>query len=1113
MADQKISELTALVGSSVDGANDLLAIVDDSESETKKILLNELDNFLKDTTVTQTNKTLALGSNTISGTAAQFNTAVTDDTFAYISDNLSVFAATTSAQLLGVISDETGTGLLVFNDTPTIITPTVASFVNATHDHLAAAGGGTITEASISDLQSYLLNIVEDTTPQLGGSLDANGFDLKLDPGDHISFDAAETQQIIGGTDGLLINLPTGDDWVFRINLGEVAKLSATVFDLNGQDIDLNSGAAITFDSSTQAQKIGGDSGGLTYTIPTGDTHDFVINAVSEFLINATTADFQGNTLTDILDITSITSLNGVVIGNYILSTDKLDALSATTSAELATVISDETGSGLLVFNDTPTIITPTIASLTNATHDHSNAAGGANLTNTALTSGTFSSITGIGTQTQALNMNSNLINNVTDPSSAQDAATKNYVDSIAINGVVWKESARVATTANVTLSGEQIIDGVTTTTDRILVKDQTAGEENGVYVTAAGAWARGTDTDTAAEILQMAVFIQEGTANADQGFVLTTNAPITLDTTSLVFTQFTGLGQITAGAGLTKTGNTIDVIGTASRITVNANDIDIASDYVGQTSITTLGTIATGTWEATAVASAFLDADTAHLTTNQTFSGVKTFSADIQASEDIELTTGKILAFDSTTQAQKIVGDAGGLTSTVPNADTHDFIVDATTVQVIAETGVTVTGTLDVSGILDTLDIETATVSARDGSLAITIADSTGVSTFVSGAVLVAPVLGTPASGALTNCTAYPGDSSLVTTGTITSGTWQGTVVASAFLDADTAHLTTTQAFSGRKTFNNRVIYDQGADVASGTELTLGDDGNAFDVTGTTTINTILATNWTLGAQIVLRFDGILTVTNNSGGTNDILLGDGGNMTTAAGDILGLIFDGTDWREMFRSVVGGGGISNIVEDTTPQLGGDLDGNAFDILLDTGDHISFDAAEAQKISGDAGGINLDVPTGDAFDIRINGALEFGFGATLLDMNNNALIMGTGIIELSAGSQSIIGSATGIDFNTATGDTHDFRINNNSIFEVAATTITFADNLDVVLNTTTGTIWGTGVTEKQAWWGATAVVQPGHIADPTGGSVIDVEARAQLVLLLADMAELGFQAAS
>jgi hypothetical protein len=100
-----------------------------------------------------------------------------------------------------------------------------------------------------------------------------------------------------------------------------------------------------------------------------------------------------------------------------------------------------------------------------------------------------------------------------------------------------------------------------------------------------------------------MFTFVSEGTANADSGWVLTTNDTITLDTTALAFAQFSGAGQITAGAGLTKTGNTIDAVGTADRITVNADSIDIASTYAGQSSITTVGTITSGTWNGTDIA------------------------------------------------------------------------------------------------------------------------------------------------------------------------------------------------------------------------------------------------------------------------------------------------------------------------------------------------------------------------------------------------------------------------------------------------------------------------------------------------------------------------------
>jgi len=173
------------------------------------------------------------------------------------------------------------------------------------------------------------------------------------------------------------------------------------------------------------------------------------------------------------------------------------------------------------------------------------------------------------------------------DPSASSDVATKNYVDN-SVAGIKWKESVRVATTANGALASAfangQTVDGVTLVTgDRILIKNQTTGSENGIYtVNASGAPTRATDADSAAEILQAAVWVQEGTTNADSGWVCTTNAPITLGTTSLAFSQFNGGTSYTAGAGLTLSGNQFNV-GTASsgRIVVNADDIDLASGIV----------------------------------------------------------------------------------------------------------------------------------------------------------------------------------------------------------------------------------------------------------------------------------------------------------------------------------------------------------------------------------------------------------------------------------------------------------------------------------------------------------------------------------------------------
>ena len=171
-----------------------------------------------------------------------------------------------------------------------------------------------------------------------------------------------------------------------------------------------------------------------------------------------------------------------------------------------------------------------------------------------------------------------------TTPSDANDIASKSYVDST-INGLDVKQSVRVATTAAITIASDlnvgDTIDGITLADgDRVLVKDQVTGSENGVYVAGATP-ARAADFDTDAEVTAGAFFfVEEGTTNGDAGFVLTTDNDITVDTTSLSFSQFSGGGQITAGDGMTKSGNTLNVVG-GDGITANANDIavDIAAN------------------------------------------------------------------------------------------------------------------------------------------------------------------------------------------------------------------------------------------------------------------------------------------------------------------------------------------------------------------------------------------------------------------------------------------------------------------------------------------------------------------------------------------------------
>jgi hypothetical protein len=245
---------------------------------------------------------------------------------------------------------------------------------------------------------------------------------------------------------------------------------------------------------------------------------------------------------------------------------------------------------------------------------------GAATLTGVLKGNGT-SAITGgavlndIGAPTGDFSMNTHKITSVTDPTAAQDAATKNYVDAVA-QGLSAKGSVRLATAAalpantylsnviTITATGVLTVDGSTVAlNDRILVKDESAQLENGVYVcTTAGSvgvaavLTRSADMDTSAEFPGAFVFVETGTVNAAAGFVCTNSAPPTVGTTAIVFTQFSGAGEITAGNGLSKSGNTLSI---DTSITVDKTTAQTLANKTLTSPIMTapvLGTPASGT-------------------------------------------------------------------------------------------------------------------------------------------------------------------------------------------------------------------------------------------------------------------------------------------------------------------------------------------------------------------------------------------------------------------------------------------------------------------------------------------------------------------------------------
>jgi hypothetical protein len=214
-------------------------------------------------------------------------------------------------------------------------------------------------------------------------------------------------------------------------------------------------------------------------------------------------------------------------------------------------------------------------------------------------------------------------ITGLADPTAAQDAATKQYVDSVA-QGLDPKASCVAATTANITLSAPQTIDGVSVIAgDRVLVKNQTLPQNNGIYLVAAGAWTRALDMDAWAEVPNAFTFIEGGTTQADTGWVSTAQAGGTLGTTPINFVQFSGAGTYTAGTGLTLTGGTFSITNTA----VTAGSYGSASNTLSAT-VNAQGQLTALSAQAIAIA-------------NTQVSGLGTMST--QAASNVAITGGSI--------------------------------------------------------------------------------------------------------------------------------------------------------------------------------------------------------------------------------------------------------------------------------------------------------------------------------------------------------------------------------------------------------------------------------------------------------------------------------------
>jgi len=400
-------------------------------------------------------------------------------------------------------------------------------------DH--TAGTLTASSAIIVDSNSKIDQLLVDNLSLNGNALTSTSGDIVLTAAQNLDLDltggtidtstqATELKVLDNSATALVIKSSTNDTYMSfvttnsgeKITIGQMfdagsVEVTGTNFDINGGNID--------------GTTIGGSAAGAaTFTNLTASGTINFNGATISNLGTITTLDINGGTI------------DGVTIGG------------ASAGAGTFTSVSDGTAS---LTGGAFTGLTQIVVD--NLTLDGSTLSTTASNNNIDLTPHGTGTVTVPGGYKDRAGFGTNSL------------ATKEYVDAVK-QGLDVKDSVRVASTANAVIASAlengDAIDGVTLATgDRVLLKNQSTGSENGIYVVqASGAAVRASDFQTGDVSSLAFVFVEEGTSNAQNGYILTNTGSITVGSTALTFTQFSGAGQITAGTALTKSGNTLNV-------------------------------------------------------------------------------------------------------------------------------------------------------------------------------------------------------------------------------------------------------------------------------------------------------------------------------------------------------------------------------------------------------------------------------------------------------------------------------------------------------------------------------------------------------------------------